>query len=507
MYIVLVPTIVDILQAADAANGRPTYERFADVLARAIQDGTLAAGSRLPTVRSLSQQLGVSATTVMSIYSRLAERGLTTGEPGRGTFVRAMAPPEREAPPEAVVTRTEPSRAWRRQALAEAESRLRQAHPNAVDLTRGSPARDALPSAVLSHAWAQTATGLRAVDLEYPHTLAIDDRLWEALEPRLRRDGLATNRGSVVAMNSTQQFLSTVARVLERAYAPAAPVVGVEEPGYQTAMDTFERAGFRLVGMRVDEHGVTPEGLRAALSGGARMVVFTPRGLSPTGATWTEERRRELAEILLAADGVWVLEDDYFAELGSTRPGILAAEPGLRDRSLYVRGFSKSIGPDLRLAVGVAGAALLPALLEERSFCDGWTSSFTQRALAAALEDPALEPALQSAAERYRDARQAFADAWNDALPEGPELTPAGDGLHVWLSLPPGARSNDVVARCATNGYLVASGEPFFLAPGRRDHVRINVGTVGAEVAADVARTVAAAVRDVRGSGELLYAP
>lgn len=512
MYIVMVSPIVELLHAADEGDGRPAYERYADLIALAISNGQLSPGAKLPTVRQLSSDLGVSATTVMSMYGRLADRGLTTGEPGRGTFVRTPEQPVVEAvdAPDRH-PRRRPSQAWRRQSLAETETRLKRRHPDAVDLMRGSPSRDSLALNLLRPAWEAVTAAVQPSDLEYPITLAIDPGLRSALLPRLARDGIAFDGEALLAMNSTQQFLSLLAAVLVRDLAPRAPVVAIEEPGYQTAMDTFERAGCVLVGMSIDEEGVRPESLRQVLRDGVDMVVFTPRALSPTGASWSTSRREALAEALAEANDVWIVEDDYFAELAASRPGSLISDRRLRDRTVYIRGFSKSVAPDLRVAVGVVGATIRPALVEERSFCDGWTSSFAQRTLAHVLADPRLDAELTAAADRYRTNRLA---CWDElarfpvaAEMVGTAVPESRDGLHVWLELPDGVRARDVVARAAASGYLLADGEPFFLSPGDRQHIRLNVGSASVTVARDVARVLAQAVEDSVGRNEVFFAP
>lgn len=509
MYFVVV-SIIESLKNTDTSDGRPAYERYAEVISTAIKDGQLKPGARLPTVRNLSTELGVSATTVMSMYARLAEGGYTTGSPGRGTFVAGAGPGYAKVPVGAAVpVAAAPGVAWRRQALAEAELRLRRRFPEAIDLTRGSPARDLLPIQALQRAWARAAETLTATQLQYPLTLTIDPMLSEALLPRLAADGIDPAPESLLAMNSTQHFLSTLAMVLTRAVAVRPPIVAVEEPGYQTAMDTFERAGCRLLGVPLDRFGATPDGVARAVAAGADAVLLTPRALSPTGATWTEQRRRELAEVLAPARHVWVVEDDYFAELAQTSVGSLGADPRLRDRTVYIRGFSKSISPDLRVAVGAVGANILPAMVEERSFCDGWTSSFTQRTLGIVLKDARLDDALQLAGATYQEARARFVEVLGEPLQEtaGGEVERTDSGLHAWVRLPHGCRASDVVQRCASDGFLVTNGEPFFLAPGQRRHLRLNVGAGGATVAAGVAESLMAAIGHSAGRSEFLYAP
>src|SRR5260370_40208779 len=114
------------------AGGGRRFEAIAAAIERAIGEGRLAPGTRLPTVRALAEHLGVSGATVAAAYELLGRRRLTRGEVGRGTFVAGdstSAPPRQAAP--------EPG--WRRRMLGGSPARLRAAHPRALDCASGHP--------------------------------------------------------------------------------------------------------------------------------------------------------------------------------------------------------------------------------------------------------------------------------------------------------------------------------------------------------------------------------
>jgi GntR family transcriptional regulator/MocR family aminotransferase len=470
-----------VVEVRDADDGRPVYERIADVIAASIRDGELTGGVRLPTVRDLSRRLGVSSTTVMSVYNRLADSGMVRGETGRGTFVNApAAAPADPAPRPVPAGRT----AWRRQSLAQAEARLRAAFPGAADLMRGSPDHELFPLPALRRAFHDAAESITARSLEYPSHLDVDPVLAGPALEVLERDGVPATADQLLVMGSSQQFLQLFAQVLVQDADGEPPVVAVEEPGYQTAMDTFERAGCVLVGVSVDEQGTDPAALDAALAAGAAAVLFTPRAQSPTGAGWTAPRRAELADVLARHRRVRVLEDDHFAEAARRSVGSLRSDRRIADRVVHVRSFSKSLAPDLRLSVGVADPDLRAQLHVHKSFADGWTSHITQRAVGALLGDEAVTEAMNRAREVYAERRTVALDVLRETLPPAAGLPEpdAIDGLHVWVALPPACSAHRVVEDAAREGILVAPGEPFFLRPGDDRYVRINVGVADTEL-------------------------
>jgi len=240
---------------------------------------------------------------------------------------------------------------------------------------------------------------------------------------------------------------------------------------------------------------VVPASLEQALRKGAKAALFTPRAHNPTGASWSPERTAALADVLAANHDVFAIEDDQFAGISFARPGSLLADSRIEDRVIYIRSFSKSIGPDLRLAVAVARPPLRTLLLEAKAFADGWTSRLLQRTLAGILSDPELPESIGRARAEYRDRRERAAATINSALrTQGGGAWCGPDGVNLWVHLPAGVDSAEVVPRAASAGVRVAPGEPFYLRPGHTDTVRMNAGSVPANRAAQAGLALAEAV-------------
>ncbi|WP_250905432.1 PLP-dependent aminotransferase family protein [Nonomuraea sp. NEAU-A123] len=496
-----------------SGNGRPLYERVAYELAEAIRLGELQPGERLPSVRQLATDVGLSVTTVMSVYTLLADSGLVYGEAGRGTFVSETPKGDNNlhAPRAAEHATARQGSAWRRLVLAQTEARLKQSFPSADDVMRGGPDLRLLPLDAIRQAFQDVSSRLQAHDLEYPSTLSIEPQLAHALSGKLLADGLHVDADDMLVASSTQQFLALLAMLLRQRSQDEPVLVAIEEPGYQTAMDTFEVHGLGLVPMRLDQFGATVDGLRAALESGVVAVFLTPRAQSPTGCSWTAERRQALADVLASYPDVWIIEDDHFAEASTSHPGSLYADTRLRDRVVYLRSFSKSIAPDLRLSVAVARPPIRYSLMISKSFTDGWTSRTSQRVLAAVLADPRTENALLHARTEYARRRTAVREAiLSMGASQGldlsiPEVGP--DGLHVWVTLPRGCDADRVAEAAAQRGFLLAAGQPFFATPGNQRHLRLNAGAIAPEAAPKVATVIHDAIVSVLGQPTALLTP
>jgi DNA-binding transcriptional MocR family regulator len=180
-----------------------------------------------------------------------------------------------------------------------------------------------------------------------------------------------------------------------------------------------------------------------------------------------------------------VVEDDSAgAALGGETVSLGRWRP---ERTAYIRSFSKSHGPDLRLAALSAPADLLRALEARRQVGQGWSSRLLQRILLSLLTDPVAVAEVEQAAREYARRRAVVVDALAE---HGVEVDGA-EGINIWV---PVQDETAAVVRLASAGIGVTPGSPFTLLPGEGDHVRVTVG-LAREGYAEVAAEIAAAAR------------
>lgn len=481
--------------------GAPLYEQLAAKVQALITGGTLTEGERLPTVRKLATDLQLSGTTITAAFALLSQNGYIRAEVGRGTFVTVPRP----AFPVANGARVTVDRPgdppvkpgpspWRKRVLTSLGSRLRRMYPHALDCSSGRPDPSLLPIQTIRASWQRAIEDIAPKDLQYASPEPID-ALSAQVVRRFAADNIPTRESDLVVANSAQQFMMLALQAVQSRRPQRRCMVAVEEPGYPTIMDAFEKAGAALCGVAVDGHGAVPASLEAALRSGADMLLLTPRAHNPTGASWTPERLRDLADVLASAPDVVVVEDDQFGGIASSRAGSLLQDLRLESRVIYIRSFSKSLGPDLRVAVGAARQPLRSVLLESKSLADGWTSHLLQRTVAAMLADPATDSALAVAVGSYRERREAAARALLEAASwQGVDAWAGQDGVNVWVRLAQGTDCSHVAELAAARGVLVAPGEPFFVKPGQTGQLRFNAGSVSVEQAAAAGKLLGEAI-------------
>lgn len=270
--------------------------------------------------------------------------------------------------------------------------------------------------------------------------------------------------------------------------------VALESPGFPPFFDLVEALGGEVVPVDVDAEGVRPASLRAALDQRPVAVVLQPRAHNPTGVSMSAARAERLAGLVRRArTEVWVIEDDHSGWI-STMPDVTVAT-WLPERVVHVRSYSKSHGPDLRIAALSGPTELVDRLVARRMLGPAWTSRMLQTILLDLITSSRSLDEVGEARRQYFARQRTLVDA----LAEHGVAMSQPDGINLWL---PVADERAAMVHLAASGVRVAAGTAFVADPGRggppgpsRDHVRVTSGLVTPADAPDVAAALAAATR------------
>jgi DNA-binding transcriptional MocR family regulator len=260
--------------------------------------------------------------------------------------------------------------------------------------------------------------------------------------------------------------------------------VVVEHPCFPPLLDLLEAIGVEIVGVPVDDEGISAVGLAQAVTAPVAAVFLQPRAQNPTGASLSAARADEVAAVLRRA-GTCVIEDDSAGAVSATADVSLGH--WIPQQTLHVRSFSKSHGPDLRLAAMSGPADLMAKLVGRRQLGQGWSSRLLQRVLVNLLTDAQAVRQVAHARDEYARRRAALVDA----LAVQDVHVGGNDGINVWV---PVLDESAALLRLASQGIGVAPGSPFGVRPGPVNHIRVTAGLL-ADGQADVAVDIAAASR------------
>jgi DNA-binding transcriptional MocR family regulator len=400
-------------------------------LSSAIDRGVLRPGETLPPIRRAARDLQVAPATVSAAWARLSRAGLIETDGRRGTRVREPAVGPRR---------------YRRALDSGSGYRL--------DLSTGLPDPRLLPDL---HAALQ-----RVPRDDIPHSY-LDDPVVPALRAVLEESWpFPAERLTVVdgAMDAHSQFVAAHLRFGDR--------VAVEQPCFPPLLDLLEMAGVVPLGVAYDAEGPVVADLVVALDAGAKVLFFQPWGQNPSGQSLSSRRAEDLAAALRGRD-VLVVEDDSAGGTPSQAPVSLGTL--VPDRTVLVRSFSKTHGPDLRLAAVGGPAAVVDPIVERRYLGQGWSSRLVQSILLDLLTDAASRD-LVAQSQRTYAARTA---AMGEALARRGVEVPGRDGINVWV---PVADQGAALLHLASVGVRAAGGDPFWISTPPSAHIRVTTASV-----------------------------
>jgi DNA-binding transcriptional MocR family regulator len=453
----------NVLEVVKERLDAPTARALAHAVSSAIGAGELAAGVRLPPIRAVATELGLSPTTVSSAWSLLARSGAIQTDGRRGTVI---APARVPGP------------ARYRRALGSLGSVVPSGL--SLDLSTGVPDPALLPDI---RAALGRLGGLGELSRAPMTQTYLDEPVVPELADVLRADWPFAAEALTItdgALDALDLLSSQLLRFGDQ--------VAIEHPSFPPLIDLLEAHGAQVIAVDVDDEGARPDQLGRALAAGARVAILSPRAQNPTGASWSAARAGELAAVLAAHDAL-VIENDSAGAVASAP--LISLGVWRPDRCVHIRSFSKSHGPDLRLAALAGPASIVTPVVERRHLGQGWTSRLLQRLLLDLLTQPESVAAVESARAEYARRREAVVGQ----LAARQLTVAAGDGLNLWL---PVADEASALISLASRGIGAAPGGPFAVRPGPAAHLRITVGLLGG--GADEIDEVAGALADAAGA-------
>lgn len=409
----------------DRSSARPLAVQLADGLRAAAAAGVLRPGDRLPSTRSLADELTVSRTVTAAAYDQLLAEGWIAARRGSGTTVVAIPGAAATGGPIAGA----PTGRTRRQDVLS----RRPTQPPVISLRAGVPCLDVLDRSAWRRAWRAAADA------------PVDQRLDPAglpgfraavAEHLLRHRGLLADPATVVATVASTVALAEIARTLPRDAA-----IAVEDPGYVGGAAALASAGHRLVGVPIDDEGLVVD----AVPPGVAAVCVTPAHQYPMGARMTARRRVALIE-RARREGFLVIEDDYDGELRydvAPLPLLAALGP---DVVVHLGTASKMLTPELGCGWLVAPPAVRQALVDARIATVTRPATAGQRVLVALAGSGDLGRHLRRLRRELAARRSAVVATVRSA-----GLTVTGDaaGAHVVVT---GVDEDVVVAVAANQG-------------------------------------------------------
>lgn len=347
--------------------------------------------------------------------------------------------------------------------------------PEVISFAGGLPSPEGFPVKAIQEAADRTLENEALTALQYSGAAGMAS-LRNAIASYETQAGVPTSADEVIIVSGSQQGLDLIART----FVDLGSKILVERPTYLGALFAFNLCQPKYVDLQHDDKGLDPTKIGEEARG-ARFAYVMPTFQNPTGLTIDEERRQQLADKAREYD-FWIVEDNPYGELyyGDKPPCSLRAFAP--ERTLRLGTMSKILAPGLRLGYICGPKHVLQALIQVKTNMDLHTSTYAQLLTARVMNAGLLETHLPNVRKLYREKAQVMLDSLELHMPKHPQVSwtkPSG-GMFIWLNLPKGLNSADLLRRVLDSDVPVGfvPGEAFYSQDAEVDHCRLSFVTV-----------------------------
>ena len=444
--------------SAAAAPPVSRVGRVVDALRVRIDSWALGKGAKLPSVRRLAEQLGVSVSTVVEAYDRLAAEGLVEARRGSGFYVAQ--------PPSPLVLAKAPSLDPAVDLLAIVRNAL-EARPDVLQPASGWLPESWLPGAGVEKAIRAVARGGAPTKLRYDSPRGFEP-LRRLIAARFADRGARVDPAQIVLTDSTTQALDLAARFL---LSPG-ECVAVDDPRYFHHVQLLGVHRAKIVGAPFTREGPDVEALEAIFAERRPRLYITVAGPhNPTGASLTPTVAHRVL-MLAERHGVTIVEDDIYADFETAPSPRLATLDGF-DRVIQVGSFSKTVTAAIRIGYLVARPEWSEAIVDMKLATTLGNSSFAAAALHRLLLEGGYRRHLDGLRPRLAEAMARASRALR-ACGATPWLEPRG-GMFLWAELPDSLDAAEVARLGLDDNVVFAPGRSFSASPQWRSFMRFNV--------------------------------
>ena len=356
--------------------------------------------------------------------------------------------------------------------------------PDIVSFAGGLPAPEILPIQAVRDATDRVLREHGSEALQYGVTEGYVP-LREMIMRHMQRYGIHCDINNVLITSGSQQALDLIGKVM---IDPDDKVV-VEQPTYVGALQAWNVYGAAYAAVPADDDGMRTSGLdRALRADGAKFIYALPNFQNPSGSTLSYARRVAMVQ-LAEKYHMPIVEDDSYGQLrfeGEHIPSLIAVDAEMRGEAeagdacmitgnvLYLSTFSKTLAPGLRVAWMVGPEQVIQKMVQAKQGADLHTSTFAQMVAFETARGGFLDDHVKVIRKVYRARRDLMIRLLEDLMPEGVTWTRPLGGLFLWVRLPAGIDTTELLKSAVSRKVAFVPGEAFYPRGGGENSMRLN---------------------------------
>lgn len=414
----------------------PLYQQLYQFIRQEIECGRIAADTKLPSVRRLSESIQVSKTTIEEAYQQLLAEGYIVSQPKVGYFTAPQEEPIRTD------TNSKPDISFF-ESQTKTNANDIDFHPARIDVEH-FPSK--IWKKITNEVW--STSGDQLLDYGY---VGGEWGLRTAIERYLRYSrGVTCSPHQIIIGSGIQYSIQMLTHLLRDENT----VIAMENPGYPRVRHVFERFGVPIRSIPLEKDGLNLATLRES---DATMVYVTPSHQFPQGMVMSYHKRMQLLQWAKENNGL-ILEDDYDGEFRYYEKPI----PSLQcldnnDSVIYIGTFSKAFTPAIRMNYMVLPPKLLQRYMQHFQHQDCPVPRIQQAVMEQFIEQGHWEKHIRRMRRSYRNKHHVLVQSIRSEMGEKASITGYGAGLHISLKLRTNFSKSELIERAKTVGVHVYS--------------------------------------------------
>jgi 2-aminoadipate transaminase len=345
-----------------------------------------------------------------------------------------------------------------------------------ISFAGGLPNRDLFPLEEIKAATAKLLEESGKDVLQYSSSEGYPE-LREWIANRYKAKNIVVSADNILITTGSQQGLDLLGKTLLN----EGDSVVIEEPGYLGAIQAFSIYRSRFHPVPVNTDGIDLDLLKPTVTNNnIKLMYCVPNFQNPSGISYSEENRRQVAAIMKDRKTL-IVEDDPYGELrflGDDKPSFFKLIP---ENTVLLGSFSKIVIPSFRIGWIVARADIMEKLIIAKQASDLHTNYFGQRIILQYLNDFDIDEHIRKIREAYGKQREAMVNAIREDFPKEVFYTEPEGGMFLWITLPEGMSALEVFKRAIEQKVAFVPGDPFYVNKKDVNTLRLNYSSVDEE--------------------------
>ncbi|WP_342601080.1 PLP-dependent aminotransferase family protein [Psychrobacillus sp. FSL H8-0483] len=418
------------------------YKVILESMKQQIEDGQLKVGDKLPSIRTLAEQFQCSKNTVVKALLELEKQHIVYAKPKSGYYI---------------------------------VDDYRVPRPNEnIDFLSAGPDERIMPYEDFQHCINQAIDHYKVQLFKYSEQQGLYS-LRKELVIHLQNLQVFTKPERLVITSGSQQALHILSMM---PFPNGKKKVLIEQPTYFGMIDTLQLNQSETLGIDLTMDGIDFERLESLFRrNDIKFFYIIPRYHNPLGHHYTNEEKKKIVALAEKYD-VYIVEDDYLAELDvdSKADPLFAYEPN--GRIIYVKSFSKVFLPGLRIATVVLPETMIDSFVHYKFSADFNTSTLSQGALEIYLKSGMFHYHLENVKPLYLNKMKRVLNACSTYIPSYISFTKPKSGFYLTIFLPSHIDVDQLIYLLHEKQIYVDNASRMYLVGNKQKAIRLSISQV-----------------------------